>query len=304
VTFRARDQRTWVLKPEQKSIEIRVRAMDLAKNETVSPGVTTSSTIGDHRQFSSGASGGGGGSSALVDPATPRTSGTQHYVNSTIVKLNYSVTVGPSGIKKVTLWRQEDKQPWTIVPNAWNPAGDKEAPAVLPGERPKTQPLELVDDVKKDGVYGYIIVVESRAGTSGKEPKPGDPAQTTVVVDTTPPALQMSDPKVRANGTAAQGALVDIIWQASDKNMAPAPITLEFAEKNTGPWRVIAEKIENTGKFTWAVPPTEPYSFFVRVTAVDRAGNIGQAVSPQNVVVDLTVPQVEIHDVAPVAPKH
>jgi hypothetical protein len=109
----------------------------------------------------------------------------------------------------------------------------------------------------------------------------------------------MSEPKVRANGTATQGALVDIMWQATDKNLAPAPITLEYAEKLDGPWRVIAEKIDNTGKYTWAVPPTEPYSFYVRVKAIDRAGNLALDTSKQNVVVDLTVPQVEIRDVAP-----
>ena len=81
--------------------------------------------------------------------------------------------------------------------------------------------------------------------------------------------------------------------------MAAAPITLEYAEKLDGPWRVIAEKIDNTGKFTWAVPPTEPYSFYVRIKAIDRAGNMTTVVTKQAVIVDLTVPQVEIRDVAP-----
>jgi len=298
VSFRARDQRTWKLNPDQR-IEIRVRAMDLAKNEAISQGVTTSPNVGDNRQFSGSS---GSGNTATADPATPRPGGTQHYVNSTIVKLNYNVTVGPSGVKKVTLWRQEEKQPWTKVleKDGANLRPDNQPAGVLPGERAKTETLPLIDDVKKDGIYGYIIVVESRAGTSGRDPKPNDPPHTSVIVDTTPPVVKMTEPKVRANGTPNQGALVDIVWQATDKNMAAAPITLEYAEKIEGPWRVIAEKIENTGKFSWAVPPTEPFSFFVRVKAIDRAGNVAQDVSKEPVVVDLTVPQVEIHDVAPV----
>jgi hypothetical protein len=300
ISFRARDQRSWTLKPDQR-IEIRVRAMDYAKNEAISTGVTTSPTVGDNRQFGSGT--GTGGNTGTGDPVQNqnRVYGTQHFVNSTTVKLNYNVTVGPSGIRKVTLWRQDEKQAWSKVleKDGDELRPDKETPAVLPGERPKTEPLTLVHTVEKDGTYGFIIVVESRAGASGREPKPGDPPHTVVVVDTTPPLVKMSEPKVRPNGAAAQGALVDIMWQATDKNLAPAPITLEYAEKLDGPWRVIAEKIDNTGKYTWAVPPTEPYSFYVRVKAIDRAGNLALDTSKQNVIVDLTVPQVEIRDVAP-----
>lgn len=313
VQFRARDQRTWVLKPEQR-IEIRVKASDYAKNETVSPAVTTSTTVGDNRQspMNNGGMGGSGmgnsgmGNSGLGDPVNPnRQFGTQHFVNSTQVKLNYNVTVGPSGIKKVTLWRQDEKQVWS---KAMEKDGDdlkpeKDPPAVVPGDRPRTEPLTLTHDVQKDGTYGFSIVVESRAGASGKEPKTGDAPQTTIVVDTTPPLLKMNEPKVRPNGTPDQGALVDIAWQATDKNLAPAPITLEYAEKVDGPWRVIAEKIDNTGKYTWAVPPTEPYSFYVRVKAIDRAGNMSTDTSKQNVIVDLTVPQVEIRDVTPANPR-
>ena len=299
VQFRARDQRTWVLKPDQ-SIEIRVRASDLAKNEAVSAGVKTSPGIGDSRQFGSG-TGMGNPNTGIGEQVQQRSNGSHHFVNSTTVKLNYNVTVGPSGLRKVSLWRLDDKQTWTKIKEQ-DPTelrSDKEAPAVMPGERPRTETLTLVDDVKKDGSYGYTIIVESRAGTSGREPKMGDSPQISVEVDTTQPIVKMSEPKVRPNGTASQGALVDIVWQATDKNMAPAPITIEYSEKQDGPWRVIAEKIDNSGKYTWAVPPTEPYSFFVRVKAIDRAGNVGMDVSKQNVIVDLTVPQVEIKEVTP-----
>lgn len=300
VSFRAKDQRTWVLKAEQK-IEIRVRAMDFAKNETISPGVTTAPGIGDNRQFSN-TGGGGTPITGTTDPVNPnRGNGTQHFVNNTNVKLNYSVTVGPSGVKKVTLWRQDEKQIWTKVmeKDAADLKPDKEVPAIVPGEKARTETLALLHDVVKDGTYGFIIIVESRAGASGREPRPGDTPHTSVTVDTTAPLVKMSDPKVRANGVPGQGALVDIVWQATDKNFGPAPITLEYAEKLDGPWRIIAERIDNTGKYTWAVPPTEPYSFYVRVKAVDRANNATTDTCKQNVIVDLTVPQVEIRDVTP-----
>jgi len=302
VAFKSRDSRTWVLKPDQR-IEIRVKASDMAKNDATSQAVTTSSTAGDSRQFVGESNTGtgnnnGNNTNAAVGERGPAT---QHFVNSTIVKLNYNVTVGPSGLKKVTLWKLDDKNTWSkaLEKDGTELKPDRDAPAVLPGERPRTEPLTLTHDVVKDGTYGFAIVVESRAGVSGRDPRPGDPPLTTVVVDTTPPLVKMNEPKVRPNGAVAQGALVDITWTATDKNMAVAPITLECAEKLDGTWRVIAEKIDNTGKHTWAVPPTEPYSFYVRVKAVDRAGNVAGDISKQNVIVDLTVPQVEIRDVAP-----
>ncbi len=303
VQFKAHDQRTWALKADQR-IEIRVRASDLAKNEAISPGVTTSPTIGDNRAFNGSSTSGAGstipGRDANAVAAPTRVNGTQHYVKDKTIKLNYHVTVGPSGIKKVSLWCLDENQVWSRVPDdaISELKGNKEAPAILPGEPSRTQPLTLTYTVEKDGVYGFIIIVESRAGASGREPKRGDPPHTIVVVDTTFPLVKMSEPKVRANANG-QGALVDIMWQATDKNMAPAPITLEYAEKLDGTWRVIADKIDNNGKYTWAVPPTEPYSFYVRVKAIDRAGNMTTDTSKEPVVVDLTIPQVEIHDVAP-----
>lgn len=206
VQFKAHNQRTWVLKPDQR-IEIRVKAADQAKNETTSQAVTTSATVGDNRQFNSSNTGGGiaNPNTNVVEPSAPaRLSGSQHFVNNTALKLNYNVTVGPSGIRKVTLWRQDqDQKVWTKVldKDGSDLKPDREAPAVLPGERPRTEMLTLLHDVQKDGTYGFIIIVESRAGASGKEPRPGDQPHTVVVVDTTAPSVKMSEPKVRPNGT-------------------------------------------------------------------------------------------------------
>jgi hypothetical protein len=145
---------------------------------------------------------------------------------------------------------------------------------------------------------GFNIIVESRAGVSSEEPKPGDPPHTVVIVDTTAPQVKIGETKVRANPNG-QGALVDIVWQATDENIASAPITLEYAQNPDGPWRAIADKIDNTGKYTWAVPPSEPHSFYIRVKASDRAGNMGMDTSKDRVSVDLTIPRVEICDVVP-----
>jgi hypothetical protein len=80
--------------------------------------------------------------------------GAEHFINSKTFKLNYNVTVGPSGIKKMTLWRLADRcgpqdvvvfgpgdssggrQVWTkVLEQAGNELKpDKDARAALPSE--------------------------------------------------------------------------------------------------------------------------------------------------------------------------
>jgi hypothetical protein len=47
------------------------------------------------------------------------------------------------------------------------------------------------------------------------------------------------------------------------------------------------------------MPQRVPYQFYVRVEAVDLAGNIGAAVTPQMVRVDLSQPRVNILKIEP-----
>ena len=94
-----------------------------------------------------------------------------------------------------------------------------------------------------------------------------------VVVDLSKPDVQVEDVKLSINGKAQQ---VDIRWKATDKNMSRQPITLSYAEKEAGPWSIIATNVENNGQYTWPVPADAPSKFLVRVEATDLAGNVGR----------------------------
>jgi len=47
------------------------------------------------------------------------------------------------------------------------------------------------------------------------------------------------------------------------------------------------------------MPDPLPYQFYVRVEAIDRAGNVGEAVTADRVKVDLSLPRAKILDVVP-----
>jgi hypothetical protein len=102
-------------------------------------------------------------------------------------------------------------------------------------------------------------------------------------------------------GRGASSGVLDIEWQARDKNPAPKPISLYYSEEASGPWKPIAEGIENSGRYQWQIPsdPSMPYKFFVRIECKDRAGNTGRTETPTQVIVDLTRPKIRILRVEP-----
>ena len=91
-----------------------------------------------------------------------------------------------------------------------------------------------------------------------------------------------------------------VTWTATDKNLGRTPITLSY-EKSDGTWVPFARTLENTGRYIWSVPPYPevPYQFHLRVEAVDRAGNVGEARTTEPVKVDLSKPKVQILGVNP-----
>ena len=76
---------------------------------------------------------------------------------------------------------------------------------------------------------------------------------------------------------------------------------IRAALKNDG-FVLIAQPILdlNTGRYVWTLPSDNvPYQFHVKVEAVDRATNIGDAVTAELVKVDLATPKVRILNVEP-----
>jgi hypothetical protein len=138
------------------------------------------------------------------------------------------------------------------------------------------------------------MVVKSKAGLGKKPPKSGDPPQMRVEVDTTPPYAELYVPKPIPGRNDA----LALTWTARDRNLAPYPITLQWAERAGGPWQTIAASLpnsggtppESTGAFQWQLPPKFPERVYLRITVQDVAGNINTGETREPELVDLSEP--------------
>lgn len=207
-------------------------------------------------------------------------------------KIDFEVAkFGPSGIQRVDVYVTTDGGlTWEMSKPE---SGHK---VVLPGEAEPRNGASLQGSVVvklpvEGKVYGITLVVLSRAGLSKKPPVSGTPPQVQVELDTQLPVAELypltPDP-------ARRDALI-LTWKAGDKNLTGTPITLEWSAAKAGPWNPIGgAELPNTGQHTWVVTPDVPPNVFLRLSARDLAGNTAVAVTDKPVLVDLTIPEVNI----------
>jgi hypothetical protein len=246
------------------ALEVRLTAKDLAGNSA--EGTATVTPAGGSRPA--------GGATA----PEPGAGGVNvRVVNSKRISINYELKeVGKSGVAVVELWyTRNDGRTWQKYDERTNPQS----------------PYVYVVEVNDEGLYGFTLVARNRAGFGEQPPKAGDPPQVWVEVDLTKPAVRLQAVEV---GRGQEAGNLTITYTATDKNLGLQPITLSWAEKPEGPWVPLADKEENSGRFVWRMPETVPYQFFVRVEAVDRAGNVGADETHKPVIVDLSQPKVQV----------
>ena len=86
------------------------------------------------------------------------------------------------------------------------------------------------------------------------------------------------------------GRLV-ISWEAADnQRLADRPIRLSYAETAAGPWNVIVQGLDNSGRYAWPVDDRLPPRVYLRLEVCDAAGNIAVAETPQPVAVERPQP--------------
>lgn len=214
---------------------------------------------------------------------------------------------GPSGISRVDLWvTRDDGRTW----HKWSQHEGKTGSVRVV--------LDVRENAKLEGGYGFRLVPVSGAGLSDREPTPGDAPDMRVVIDVTAPQVDlfplMSDPN-------APDTLL-IQWKATDTSFGDEPITLEWSDAPTGPWRPVASngeapviqatalnapvarKLANTGQYAWKVPAGVPARVYLKATARDAAGNVKEVVTREPQLVDLTKPRAKINGIVPaIAPR-
>jgi hypothetical protein len=262
-------------------LEVRLRARDLAGN--VSDATTQVSLAG-----------GFGNPGIPPDDGHPTGVGqagldpNRRFLNSKRITLNYEIVEkGPSGISGIDLWFTRDGRGWSklqLPKNAVNDATFNSGP--------------LTFEVDGEGVYGFTLLPKSGVGLSQTPPQVGDRPQIWIEVDLTKPVVELQSVLV---GQGDQKGKLSISWLARDKNLGANPINLSYSIANTGPWITFAEKIANSGRYIWTMPRENdfPWQFYIKVEAVDAAGNVGEAITPGLVKVDLQQPKARIIGVQP-----
>lgn len=209
--------------------------------------------------------------------------------------LNYLVEQrGPSGISRVDLWvTRDDGKSWVW----WSKHEGRDAALKVN--------LATATNSQTEGLYGFRLVPVSGAGLSEATPVSGDAPDMRVIVDTTAPVVKIFPAIADPNSIDS----LILQWEATDKNFAEDPISLEWCESPTGPWRpvvqaastdgpatlgLLAKRLPNTGKFAWKVPTGLPPRVYLKVSAKDAAGNLTEQVTREPILVDLTKPRAKI----------
>ncbi len=206
------------------------------------------------------------------------TNGRFRAVKSHRFEVNYRIDdVGPSGVSAVELFvTQNNGQKWF----KYGDDADKQSPFVV--------------EVPEDGLYGFAIRLRSGAGLADDPPQPGEEPSIVIVVDRTPPKVQLSPIQQGAGG---QMNKLTISWRVADDNPSDKPISLAYSATPNGPWEPICGWQPDTGSYAWNVVQGVPSRFYVRIVARDAAGNHSFVDTPQPLLVDLSKPTARIVDV-------
>lgn len=196
-------------------------------------------------------------------------------------RLNYDINaIDPSGVGKVDLYITQDKgRSWVL----WGQDPDNQSPF----------PVEVQDQ----GLYGFRVVVHSKDGLVGTGPSSGDDADMWVRVDTQTPLAQITSvPYGRGNEA---GRLV-INYRVSDEFLTLRPLRISYSRSPQGPWTIIEDNLRNEGRYLWKVDRAVPDRIFLKIDAMDQAGNVGTHLLSQSVDVSGLVPRGTIHGVEPI----
>jgi hypothetical protein len=223
---------------------------------------------------------------APSQPTHASLSDVQH-VRDRSVAIDFDVDhKGPSGVQKIEVFcTQDDGQSWIKYSES----------------RMTSPPLQL-ELPKVDGLYGFCMVLYSGVGQSEGPPQRGDPPHFRLLVDRTVPQVTLFEPVL----DASQPNALLIRYKASDANLVPGSVALSWKSRPEQPWQPLtpgaahpSAQFAGVQECSWSLPPDVPNSVYLRVTARDQAGNVGEFVTRDPVTVDLNKPVARVKAVIP-----
>ncbi len=202
----------------------------------------------------------------------------QRVVGSRKFQIGYKLQdVGPSGVAGIELFITQDNGA------TWYRFGTDDD---------NLSPVHV--EVPRAGTYGFALGVRSGAGLASDPPKNGDAPAIVVIVDQTPPQLDLLNVE---QGRGKNSNKLLIAWKCSDDNLGDRPISLSYSTTGAAPWLTIDSALENSGSYIWTVDPSAGPKFYLRIEARDAAGNVRSVESQEPVVIDLSRPTAKIIDV-------
>ena len=116
-------------------------------------------------------------------------------------------------------------------------------------------------------------------------------------VDTQSPLAQITSVPY---GRAKEAGRLVINYRVADPFLTLRPVRLSYSRAPQGPWTIIEDNLRNEGRYLWKVDRAVPDRIFLRIEAMDQAGNTGTHVLSQFVDVSGLVPRGTIRAVEPV----
>lgn len=200
--------------------------------------------------------------------------------NSTTVQINYEIkNRGSTPVKSVTLYyRPERVKEWA----KYGDDPDRESPFTF---------------AKADGAYGIYITCATEMGQKSgfvqKAPDPDTEAQLTLVIDATPPQLELTS--FSTGGVYMAGAAVDLTWKMVESNPDPHGLSIYHSPDGGKSWSQIAQNVDALkGSYRWILPNVSGARHKVRLVATDRFGNRGQTESEKMFTIDNDLPVVSV----------
>jgi hypothetical protein len=175
------------------------------------------------------------------------------YVNSRAIVLSFGVA-NSAEIGQVHVWfSKNDSETWnaaTVTPVAAH---------------------ALRFDAEQDGKYCFYIVLENQSGRSADPPVAGSPPHVAVVVDTTPPTLQIHRARESTSPTGEPRIRLNI--SLVDENLGEAAARLFYRAGDGDAWHDGGPVTSAGGILNWQPPPDVGPECDLRLVVTDRAGN-------------------------------
>ncbi len=180
------------------------------------------------------------------------------------------VDVGPAGLSAARLWiSQDDGTSWA------------EGPFI-------TEPFKSVAwKATTDGKYRLAIVATDQAGNVSATPKGKAEDQFLFIVDTAAPAITLSsaqgiveaDKAVAGRRAFKPGDRVAVPFGIKDANLTANSVAVFLQTDATKGWKEIGKGLPTDSAFRFEIPAIATKTAKIKVTAVDQAGNVGEAIS-------------------------